>query len=100
MSAPKQIDALRLRQIIEFCLRRELPANQPLPRLDEDLVASGALDSMAWVGVIGCVEAAANGRDLGARLTEAPASIASRLPALEPPTPPPLNPSPRMSAVP
>src|SRR6266852_731603 len=86
MSAPKQIDALRLRQIIEFCLRRELPENQPLPRLDEDLIASGALESKAWAGIIGCVETAANVPDLGARLAEAPASIASLLAALESPT--------------
>src|SRR2546427_3180305 len=99
MSAPKQIDALRLRQIIEFCLRRELPANQPLPRLDEDLVASGALDSRAWAGIIGCVEAAANVPDLGARLAEAPASIASLLAALESPTAPRLRRSPKMAAL-
>src|SRR5713101_3776628 len=99
MSAPKQIDALRLRQIIEFCLRRELPENQPLPRLDEDLVASGALESKAWAGIIGCVETAANVPDLGARLAEAPASIASLLAALESPTAPRLKRSPKMAAL-
>jgi 3-oxoacyl-[acyl-carrier-protein] synthase III len=99
MSAPKQIDALRLRQIIEFCLRREIPANQPLPRLDEDLVASGALDSKAWDGIIACVEAAANVPDLGARLAEAPASIASLLAALESPTAPRPKRSPKMAAL-
>ena len=85
MSIPKQIDALRLRQIIEFCLRRELAPDHPLPRMEEDLVESGALDSMAWVGVIGCVEAAANVPDLGARLADSPASIAALLAALESP---------------
>ena len=87
MSAPKQIDALRLRQIIESCLRRELAPKAALPRLDEDLIDSGALDSMAWVGVIRCVETATNVPDLGARLAEAPASIASLLAALESPSP-------------
>lgn len=99
MSAPKQIDALRLRQIIEYCLRRELPANQPLPRLDEDLIASGALDSRAWAGIIGCIETAANVPDLGARLAEAPASIASLLAALESSTAPRLKRSPKMAAL-
>src|SRR5260370_22920264 len=99
MSAPKQIDALRLRQIIEFCLRRELAANQPLPRLDEDLIASGALDSRAWDGIIGCVETAANVPDLGARLAEAPASIASLLAELEWAAAPRPRRSPKMAAL-
>src|SRR2546426_995107 len=72
MSTPKQIDALRLRQIIEACLRRELAPDHPLPRLEEDLIESGALDSMAWVGVIRCVETAANVPDLGARRVTGP----------------------------
>src|SRR6266849_9469091 len=99
MSAPKQIDALRLRQIIESCLRRELAPKAALPRLDEDLIDSGALDSMAWVGVIRCVETAADVPDLGARLSEAPASIASLLAALESPTAPRLRRSPKMAAL-
>jgi 3-oxoacyl-[acyl-carrier-protein] synthase-3 len=87
MSTPKQIDALRLRQIIESCLRRELGPKKSLPRLDEDLIESGALDSMAWVGVIRCVEAAAKVPDLGARLADSPASIQSLLAALQSPAP-------------
>ncbi len=83
MSTAQHMDAARLRQIIESCLRRKLAPNQLLPRLDEDLIESGALDSMAWVGVIRCVEAAANVPDLGTRLAEAPASIASLLTALD-----------------
>src|SRR5947209_17168305 len=88
MSAPKQIDAFRLRRIIESCLRRELAPKTPLPRLDEDLIESGALDSMAWVGVIRCVEAAANVPDLDTRLADSPASIKSLLAALQSPAPP------------
>src|SRR5712692_8498418 len=99
MSAPKQIDALRLRQIIEFCLRRELAPDHPLPRLEEDLIESGALESKAWAGIIGCVETAANVPDLGARLAEAPASIASLLAALESSTAPRPKRSPKMAAL-
>src|SRR5712691_11784428 len=99
MSTPRQIDALRLRQIIESCLRRELAPKAALPRLDEDLIDSGALDSMAWVGVIRCVETAADVPNLGARLAEAPASIASLLAALESPTAPRPKRSPKMAAL-
>src|SRR5216683_367961 len=85
MSTPKQIDAFRLRRIIESCLRRELAPKTPLPGLNEDLIESGALDSMAWVGVIRCVEAGANVPDLGAHLANSPASIAALLAALQSP---------------
>src|SRR5260370_35179407 len=98
MTLSKPVHRFRLRKIIESCLRRELAPKAALPRLDEDLIDSGALDSMAWVGVIRCVETAANLPDLGARLAQPPASIAPLLAALESPTVPGPTRSPQMAA--
>jgi 3-oxoacyl-[acyl-carrier-protein] synthase-3 len=71
------------RTIVRECLRRELTPDQTFPPDNEDLLESGALDSMAWVGVIRCIEAAANAPDLGKLLADQPASIASLLAAIE-----------------
>ena len=69
------------RRIVEACFRGEAGLST-LPGDTEDLVESGVLDSMAWVSFLRAVETASGISDLGAELSEQPASIASVLAAL------------------
>lgn len=82
MSPQKESPSERLRQIVEQCVRRELPPDFPLPSPDEDLVESGAIDSMAWVGVVRAVEDATGISDFDERMTDLPRSISAMLQAL------------------
>ncbi len=59
MDAPGNLREDRLREIVDQCLRLALPEASPLPAEDEDWIASGALDSMAHVDVLLCIEKAA-----------------------------------------
>ena len=70
------------RRVVETCFRAEAGLSTPLPGDTEDLVATGALDSMAWVSFLRAVETASGISDLGSELNEQPASIASVLAAL------------------
>jgi 3-oxoacyl-[acyl-carrier-protein] synthase-3 len=70
------------RRIVEACFRKEVGASAPLPGENEDLIQSGALDSMAWVSFLRAVETASGICDLGSDLNERPASLASVLAAL------------------
>lgn len=74
----------RHREIVEQYVRRALPANHPLPPDDEDLLDSGALDSMGWVAVLESIEEAAGLSELLDPAEDGdPCSIASLIAALE-----------------
>jgi len=73
------------RRIVETCFRSEAGPSVPLPSDTEDLIETGALDSMAWVSFLRAVETASGFSDLGSDLNEQPASIASILAALRSP---------------
>jgi 3-oxoacyl-[acyl-carrier-protein] synthase-3 len=75
--------AARLREIVEQCIRRELPAGVSLPAESEDLVENGTLDSMAWVAAVRCLEKAAGVPNLADILIEdEPRSMQSLVAAL------------------
>ena len=74
---PPSSDQARWRRIVEECFRREASPSVPLPEDAVDLLEKGILDSMAWVSFLRAVESACNAADLGARLTQRPASFAS-----------------------
>jgi hypothetical protein len=44
-------DVVRIREMVEKCLRAVLPVGSGLPAHDEDWVESGLLDSMAHIEV-------------------------------------------------
>src|SRR5713226_1912119 len=77
-----RFDEIQLRQIIGECFRREAPPEIQLPEDFIDLVESGILDSMAWVGFLRALESATGTYDLGNRISGQPASIASILKAI------------------
>jgi 3-oxoacyl-[acyl-carrier-protein] synthase-3 len=83
MSPQKEPASERWRQIVEQCVRRELAPDFPLPSPDEDVVESGAIDSMAWVGVVRAVEDATGISDFGDRMTDLPRSIRAMLQVLQ-----------------
>ena len=69
-------------RVVEECFRREAGPKADLPDNDADLIATGVLDSMAWVGFLRAVESACNAPDLGSRMSSQPASFATILSAL------------------
>lgn len=73
----------RLREIVEQCVGRELRAGSPLPAPEEELVESGAVDSMAWVSVVRCIETAAESSDFGELMLDRPRTINAMVSALE-----------------
>jgi 3-oxoacyl-[acyl-carrier-protein] synthase-3 len=72
----------RLREIVLAALRRELRPGDAVPEDRTDLVETRLLDSMAWVSFVRAVESATGVHDLGERLGDRPASIASVVGAL------------------
>jgi 3-oxoacyl-[acyl-carrier-protein] synthase III len=72
------VAATRAREIVEKCIRRELPSGGAVPGDAEDLVDSGVLDSMGWLGALRCIEQAAGIGDLADLMPgDAPRSIQS-----------------------
>jgi 3-oxoacyl-[acyl-carrier-protein] synthase III len=70
--------AARAREIVEKCIRRELASGGAVPGDAEDLVDSGALDSMGWLGAVRCIEQAAGIGNLADLMPgDAPRSIQS-----------------------
>lgn len=67
MKSPGAADENHLRNIVRECVRRELIQGS-IPGDDEDLMATGALDSMAWVGVLECIESLTGIRGLAERI--------------------------------
>ncbi len=72
-----------MRHLVEECFRREAGFSVPLPVDGVDLIESGILDSMGWVGFLRTVESASGAGDLGSRLNDRSASFASILAALQ-----------------
>lgn len=70
-------------KIVGDCIRKELEPGATMPAHDEDLVESGAVDSMAWISVVRCVERGAGVAGLGEHLMEGPRSAASLLQAIQ-----------------
>lgn len=83
MSRGEEISARRAEQIVEQCIRREMSGGAPPLAPEEDLVESGAVDSMAWVSVIRCIEAASGDSDFGERMLDQPRSIKAMVAALQ-----------------
>ena len=80
--APSPGEEAAFRRIVEACFRNEGGASAALPNDTVDLIETGILDSMAWVGFLRAVETASGISDLGSGLNERPASFASVLEAL------------------
>jgi 3-oxoacyl-[acyl-carrier-protein] synthase-3 len=59
-------EVVRLRGIVESCLRSVLPEDAEFPGDEADWIASGLLDSMAHVEVLVCIERAAGVADMTA----------------------------------
>ncbi len=72
----------RMRRIVEDCFRREAGPSVPFPLDATDLIETGLLDSMGWVGFLRSVELASGAPDLGFRLAERSPSIANVLESL------------------
>jgi 3-oxoacyl-[acyl-carrier-protein] synthase-3 len=69
-------------RLVEECFRREAGGSAGIPGDTVDLIQSGILDSMAWVGFLRAVETASGISELGIKLNERPASLASVISAL------------------
>ena len=73
----------RLRTVLEECLRREIAPDAAFPSPEEDVVECGALDSMAWVSFVRCVENASGVRDFGERMQDQPRNLRTMQAVLE-----------------
>lgn len=69
--------------IVEDCIRRQLQPGATMPAHEEDVVESGAVDSMAWVSVVRSVERGTGLADLGEYLMDGPRSAAALLRAIQ-----------------
>lgn len=82
MGPSNELSPEQLRRMLEDCVRRELAPGVPLPAADEDLVDCGAVDSMAWVGVVREVTRATGCADFDDRMMDRPRTIAAMLEAV------------------
>ena len=73
----------RWSRLVEECFRREAGEHAPLPPPSEDLIETGALDSMGWVSFVRGVESGSGVADLGTALTDRPPSFESVYTALK-----------------
>lgn len=60
----------RWRRLVEECFRREAGSEAAIPDSAQDLIETGALDSMGWVSFLRALESASGLSELGALLTE------------------------------
>jgi 3-oxoacyl-[acyl-carrier-protein] synthase-3 len=67
----------RSRRLVEECFRREAGPEAPIPDSAQDLIETGALDSMGWVSFLRALESASGMNDLGALLTNRTPSLES-----------------------
>jgi 3-oxoacyl-[acyl-carrier-protein] synthase III len=67
----------RWRRLVEECFRREAGSEAPIPESAQDLIETGALDSMGWVSFLRALESASGMNDLGALLTNRTPSLES-----------------------
>jgi 3-oxoacyl-[acyl-carrier-protein] synthase-3 len=63
-------DETHWQRLVEECFRREAGFQAPIPDSAQDLIETGALDSMAWVSFLRALESASGLSNLGAMLTE------------------------------
>jgi 3-oxoacyl-[acyl-carrier-protein] synthase III len=80
-ASPEQENSLR--RLVEECFLREAGPSVPVPADDVDLIETGTLDSMGWVGFLRTVESASGAGDLGSSLNNHSASFAAILTALQ-----------------
>ncbi len=66
MTPMKPSDDEGAAELVRRLVSRELPPGAPFPRDDDDLVKSGAIDSMGWVGILSGIEEATDIQDFGA----------------------------------
>lgn len=83
MTRTRSIAVERLTELVEQCVRREMAPGALAPSVEEDLVDSGAVDSMAWVSVMRCIEAATGNADFGEQMLDQPRSIRAMVSALQ-----------------
>ncbi len=76
-------DEKQWRRLVEECFRREAGSDAPIPDGQQDLIESGALDSMGWVSFLRAVESASGLSELGALLVERTPSLESILSAFK-----------------
>jgi 3-oxoacyl-[acyl-carrier-protein] synthase III len=79
------LDEQRLREIVELCVRRELPPDSAMPGPDVILCdddGDGPLDSMAWVSVVRGIEVASGCHDFGDRMSDQTRSQSAMLAVL------------------
>ncbi len=67
----------RWQRLVEECFRREAGSEAPIPDSAQDLIETGALDSMGWVSFLRALESASGMNDLGALLTNRTPSLES-----------------------
>ena len=67
----------RWRRLVEECFRREAGSEAPIPDSAQDLIETGALDSMGWVSFLRALESTSGKNDLGALLTNRTPSLES-----------------------
>ena len=70
-------DETHWQRLVEECFRREAGVRAPIPDSAQDLIETGALDSMAWVSFLRALESASGLGNLGALLTERTPSLES-----------------------
>jgi len=58
------------RRLVEECFRREAGSETTVPEPAQDLIETGVLDSMGWVGFLRALESASGLNELGALLTD------------------------------
>lgn len=70
-------DETHWRRLVEECFRRETGSQASIPGPAQDLIETGALDSMGWVSFLRALESASGLSELGALLTERTPSFES-----------------------
>jgi 3-oxoacyl-[acyl-carrier-protein] synthase III len=76
-------DENRWPRLVEECFRREAGSQASIPDPSQDLIETGALDSMGWVSFLRALESASGVSDLGASLRERTPSFESIFQALK-----------------
>ncbi|MGB7284875.1 MAG: 3-oxoacyl-[acyl-carrier-protein] synthase III C-terminal domain-containing protein [Candidatus Acidiferrum sp.] len=70
-------DQDRWKRLVEVCFRLEAGPQASIPDPAQDLIETGALDSMGWVSFLRALESASGLSDLGSLLTERTPSLDS-----------------------
>jgi 3-oxoacyl-[acyl-carrier-protein] synthase III len=73
----------RWRDVVEECFRREAGSQSKIPGAAEDLIDTGALDSMGWVSFLRTLESATGVNDIGSSLADGTPSFENIYAALD-----------------